>query len=147
MSRTPFRFSKRSFNNLDRVDPRLVVVAGGGILLSRVDFVVFDGARDIAEQIINVDKGVSWTLDSDHVIDFDKPEDYATAIDCVPYVDGSLKWENDKGEPLVKEFQEIARALKLIARHHRVNLGWGANRIYGGDWKNKNDMAHFYIKG
>lgn len=140
-----YRFGRGSMGNFDRVDPRLIVIASGAILITPVDFMVFDGARSLQEQRKNVADGVSWTMNSKHVIDFDVPGQTAQAIDCVPWVEGQLRWEDGEGNPMIDEFKYIAQAMKKVARWHNIPLKWGANKIYGGDWTKYNDMAHFYI--
>lgn len=129
--RTPFRLSRRSQRELDGVDAKLQVCVGGAILLTRTDFMVFDGIRTRQEQQDHVKNGTSWTMNSKHL--------HGQAVDLVPYIHGELTWEN------YHAFQEIARCMRMVARHHRIDLFWGANKQYGGDWNTRNDMAHFYV--
>ena len=130
--RTPYRLGRRSLNELKGVDPRLVVCTSGAILLTLQDFMVFDGRRTIEEQRDYVSRGTSWTMNSKHLT--------GHAVDLVPYVDGKLSWDS------MDAFKEIARCMRIIGRHHRIKLLWGANVKYGGDWKERNDAAHWYVE-
>lgn len=73
-------FSARSLANLKKVHPDLVRLHEA--VLPAFDHAVTDGARSLDEQKKNVEKGVSKTLESKHLL---QPDGYAHATDATPY--------------------------------------------------------------
>ncbi len=73
--------SKRSRDNLKGVKPELVAVIFLALKISKVDFAVIEGIRNIFKQRINVDLGVSKSLDSMHLVQRDG---YCHAVDLMP---------------------------------------------------------------
>lgn len=92
-----FSFGSRSRAALSRVHPDLVAIATHAIAISSVDFGVKEGERTLAQQKIDVAKGVSHTLDSLHIPQKDrsgKSENiYGHALDLVPWINGAWAWD------------------------------------------------------
>jgi len=124
-----YRFSERSYRNMQNVRPELV--AGATLArdhLGRVggpDFVVTEGVRSIDEQKRLVQEGKSQTMHSRHLT--------GHAIDVAAFTpDYDVTWEP---EP----YQRIADAMKRAARQLSVDIEWG------GDWTEFVDMPHFAL--
>jgi len=80
-----FKFSERSLTQQIGVDERLVKAANLAITRSSVDFAFYEGLRSKKTQQENIEKGVSWTMNSKHIT--------GQACDLVPHVGGQLRWE------------------------------------------------------
>jgi len=126
-----YRFGAGSKRELDGVHSHLVILVTETLLLSPVDFAVFDGIRTLDEQRGNIRRGVSWTLQSRHLT--------GHAVDLVPYIDGRLTWSETSA------FITIGGLMRSAAKRHGIAIKWGALKKYGGDWSIKNDMAHFEL--
>ncbi len=115
-----------SLKHLEGVHPNLVAVVHGAIKITTQDFGVHEGLRSIETQKKYVDAGVSWTMDSKHLI---QPDGLGHAVDLVPYIDGEYKWE---WPPIYK----IASAVQATATSLNVRLR------FGGVWdKCLNDLG------
>lgn len=110
-----FQLGKASLRELATVHPDLQQVVRRAIVLSAVDFTVYDGARTEAEQRENVRRGVSKTMKSNHLV---KADGWGHAVDLVPWVDGRPEWK----WPLI---YEIAPAMRRAADEYGVRLRWG----------------------
>jgi hypothetical protein len=142
-----YRFSKRSLERIEDINPVLITILKEGITDSPYDFgIPRDGGfrtyqrqaelyargRTTAELI---DKGITnvegrpdksritWTLKSFHMT--------SNAFDIYAYVNGGASWSMEYLEP-------IARHLIKVAASHGVILSWGYDL-----WKK--DGAHFQI--
>ena len=121
-----YRLSKRSRRELIGVHPKLAYIVTEAILVTKQDFMVFDGLRTAKEQRKNVARGVSKTFDSYHL--------YGLAVDLVAYVDGKPTWEGIY-------YPAIAKAMKKTAKLHNVKgIDWGYDL-----WNF--DKAHFQMTG
>lgn len=105
-----FRLGARSRKELGGVHPELAAVVQRAIELTVQDFSVHDGPRTLQEQQKMVASGVSKTLNSRHLS--------GHAVDLVPYVNGTLRWEM---EPIYK----IADAVRMAANELGVPIRWG----------------------
>ena len=76
-------------------------------------FVVVDNIRSLDEQQILFDNGASSTMDSKHLT--------GKAVDIVPYLDYSIRYDTGLFKRLAVNFKEAATQLKLT-------ITWG------GDW-------------
>lgn len=110
-----YKLGARSRSELTGVHPYLVAVVEKAITLTMQDFSVHDGIRSPAEQQEMVRRGASKTLNSKHLT---QDDGYGHAVDLVPYVNGSLRWE----WPLV---YPIAAAMHQAAQELGVTLRWG----------------------
>ncbi len=105
----------KSLQHLEGVHPDLVAVVHGAIKLTTQDFGVHEGLRSIETQKKYVDAGVSKTMDSKHLL---QPDGLGHAVDLVPYIDGTLRWE---WPPIYK----VASAVQATAISLNVKLRWG----------------------
>jgi hypothetical protein len=124
-----YRFSKRSYRNLQNVRPELVAVATLALdHLGRTggpDFVITDGARNLDEQRRLVEQGKSQTMESRHLT--------GHAIDVAAFTpDYEVTWE---AEP----YETIAAAFKRAGEQLGIDIEWG------GDWESFVDMPHFAL--
>ena len=121
--------NQRSQNNLSSVDPRLAELAAD--VAQRHDITVTQGIRTKEEQVENVRKGVSWTMNSNHLT--------GKAFDF--YVNSAL--ENNRIEKPTKEDMQkaeaFARDMIEEGKKRGLDIGWG------GDWKKK-DTPHIELK-
>jgi peptidoglycan L-alanyl-D-glutamate endopeptidase CwlK len=116
-----YALGQRSLQNLSGVHPDLVSVVKRAIEITEQDFSVLEGLRSLEQQRINVEKGVSKTMNSRHLT--------GHAVDLIPYP-VSWDWEY---------FYPIADAMKQAAEELGVDIEWG------GDWKSFPDGPHFQL--
>lgn len=124
-----YRFSKRSYRNLQNVRPELVAVATLALdILGREggpDFVITDGARNLDEQRKLVEEGKSQTMNSRHLT--------GHAIDVAAFTpDYKVTWEP---EP----YRQIADTFKRAGEQLGIDIEWG------GSWTSFTDMPHFAL--
>lgn len=119
-----YKLGLRSLNNLRGVHPDLVKVVKRAIELSEVDFTVIEGLRSQARQKELFAKGATTTMRSRHLT--------GHAVDIVPYVGGTIRWD----WPL---FDPIAKAMKQAASEIGVPIEWG------GDWVSFKDGPHWQL--
>ena len=123
------RFGKTSLKRLDKVHPKLVILATAVLIKHpEYDISVLDGARTIEQQKENVRKGVSWTMNSRHLIQSDG---YSHAIDIKP---STYSWDEpiSKWKKFAEDVVEIARALNIDIKSG--GLAW------------QKDWVHFELK-
>lgn len=119
-----YKLGLRSLNNMRGVHPDLVKVIKRAIEISAVDFTVIEGLRSKARQAELYKQGATTTMRSRHLT--------GHAVDIVPYVGGSIRWD----WPL---FTPIETAMKQAAQELGVPLEWG------GDWKSFKDGPHWQL--
>ena len=105
-----FMLSRRSLDQLEGVDERLVAVVKHAITVTRTDFGVIQGMRTLEQQKELVAKGASQTMKSKHID--------GIAVDLMAWVDGG-RWE-------LNLYDEIADAMAEGARACDVPVRWGA---------------------
>ena len=115
-----FRFGPKSRAELVGVHPQLVKLAHLALRLSTQDFMIFDGLRTEEEQRGLVRKGASRTMKSYHL---KQKDGYSHAIDCVPVVGATPKWDWNLIYPVVKAVDEAA-----------TELGIADRIVWGGAW-------------
>lgn len=106
---------EQSLAALEGVHPSLVACVKDAITTTRQDFGVHEGLRSKATQQEYVRRGVSKTMSSKHL---KQSDGFGHAVDLVPYVAGSLRWE----WPLI---YPIAAAMQGAALRLGVKLRWG----------------------
>ena len=107
-----YKLSENSLKKLKGVNPKLVKVVKTAIKLTKDDFAVIDGVRDLETQKIYFAKGVSDTMDSKHLT--------GHAVDLMLYVAGRGCWE-----PLA--YRNVADAMRQAAIQCGVSIRWGGN--------------------
>lgn len=125
VNKTHWKLSQRSIDRLNGVHPDLVKVVKRAIEISEYDFMVVEGLRTKATQAEYVKKGVSKTMNSYHLT--------GHAVDLAPLENGSIDWNNSKGQ-----FDSVAKAMKQAAKELNVKIEWG------GEWRFV-DKPHFQI--
>ena len=106
-----FKLSQRSRDKLEGVDAGLIAVVDYAIAVTKIDFGVICGLRDIIEQRELVAKGASKTLKSKHIDGY--------AVDLMAYIGSRGSWE-------LNIYDEIADAMKEGAQAAGVGVRWGA---------------------
>jgi len=105
-----YKLSKKSKDNLEGVDERLVAVVERAIEVTDTDFGVIQGLRTEEEQKALVAKGASKTMKSKHLD--------GLAVDLMAYIDGRGCWE-------INVYDNIAEAMKIAATELDVAVRWG----------------------
>jgi peptidoglycan L-alanyl-D-glutamate endopeptidase CwlK len=108
--------------HLDGVHPKLVAVVERAIQITAQDFTVHEGLRTLAQQKLNVAKGVSRTLASKHI---PQPDGYGHAVDLVPWVDGKPQWLWGEPKDKVGGCYAIAAAMRQAAAELKTDIRWG----------------------
>ena len=121
-----FLFSPRSEAFLQDIDPDLCRVARRALAISRLDFAIISGKRDMAKQRRLVRSGASQTLHSCHLT--------GHAIDVVP-----LDPKTGKGRFSRALALEVAAAFYAAGQDCDVPITWG------GMWSQFEDTPHFEI--
>ena len=116
-----YRLGTRSLQNLSGVHPDLVSVVEKAIKITKVDFTVIEGVRNINRQRQLVKSGASQTMNSRHLT--------GHAVDIAPW---PISWDWEK-------FYPIADAMKDAAKELGIDLEWG------GDWKSFKDGPHWQL--
>lgn len=111
-----YSLGKRSLAKLEGVHPALVAVVHDAIALTSQDFAVTDGLRTLEQQKTLLLAGATKTLNSKHR---KQRDGYGHAVDLVPFIDGSPRWE---WEPI----WNVACAIDAAATASGVRLVWGA---------------------
>jgi peptidoglycan LD-endopeptidase CwlK len=125
------KLPQASRDKLKFVHPDLVKVVERAAKISKLDFIITEGARSVAQQKINVKKGASQTMRSRHIPANNKSKD-ANAVDVAPVVSGRPRWD----WPL---FHILADTFKQAAKDVGVPIEWG------GDWRGFKDGCHFQL--
>jgi peptidoglycan L-alanyl-D-glutamate endopeptidase CwlK len=115
-------FGVKSKRELQGVHAHLVIVTTTALVMlpNGTDFCVFDGLRTKAEQLENINRGVSWTMKSRHLT--------GHAVDLVPIVNGQLRWDSPDPEEqllITASFSSIAMAMAEAAELHNVPIESG----------------------
>ncbi|MGL5051550.1 MAG: M15 family metallopeptidase [Fusobacteriaceae bacterium] len=129
------KYGSKSLINLTKgVDPRLVAFC---IELQNhdmpCDLSVFETTRTVAKQKENVAKGVSKTMNSNHI---PNSKGIVNAVDLVPYIAGKGNvWEHALYDECLPVWRMVRKYMKL------------ENIIeFGADWKSFVDKPHLEIK-
>lgn len=110
-----YTLGSKSIRELHGVHPRLVECVKVAISRTAQDFGVHDGLRTVEEQRRYVMAGTSHTMRSKHL---PQSDGFGHAVDLVPYINGSLRWE---WPPIYL----IASAMAQAAHECKLGLIWG----------------------
>lgn len=116
--------STSSLRALSGVHPELQRLVKEAIKSAPVDFKVLEGLRSVAQQKINVRKGVSKTMNSKHLT--------GHAVDLIPLVNGRPTWA-------WPPYFRLAPHIKATAKRLGIQVTWG------GDWKSFKDGPHWEL--
>lgn len=129
--------SKKSLSKLEGIHPQLIKVVKEAIKITSQDFTVVEGVRSKEQQLANIKKGVSQTLNSKHIKQVDG---LGYAVDLAPYVNGSVNWD-------LKYFYAIATAMKESAEKLGITIRWGGSwSILNNDKRTPLQMIEDYSK-
>ena len=126
------KFGKASLLKLVGVDPRLVklIMHLDGKELD-CDLTIYETSRTLEKQKEYVAKGVSKTLDSDHI---PNSKGVCNAVDIVPYVNGQPVWDEKLYAKIIPKIKDEA-----------IMLGLGDVIDFGHYWKSFKDSPHIEI--
>lgn len=125
-----FALGAKSIANLDGVIQPLASCVRLAITLTSQDFTLYEGLRNLAQQRINVQKGVSKTFDSKHLR---QPDGFGHAVDLVPWIDGHPVWDWE-GCYLIAFAMDQAAHTMGIENHIRWGAVWDRTLAdFGGD--------------
>lgn len=110
-----YSLSPKSIARLSDVHPDLRELVELAIAQTEQDFIVLEGLRSAETQAEYLKRGVTKTLKSKHL---KQPSGYGHAVDLVPYVNGSPRWE----WPLI---YPVAVAMLKACRWKNVPVRWG----------------------
>lgn len=125
-----FSLSQSSRNRLLDVHPDLIRVLEKALSYNVIDLTVLPqgGARNAAEQKALVEKGVSQTMKSKHLI---QKDGFGHAIDIAPY-------------PV--NFDDAPRFHLMATLMFRAAMELGVQIEWGGFWTSLKDLPHFQLK-
>lgn len=126
-----YKLSNRSKSKLEGVHPDLQRVVNLAIEVTKYDFGITCGVRDIKEQKKYLAEGKSQTLDSKHLL---QEDGYGHAIDFVVYVDGEITWE-------------VGYYRKVIQAFFTAAIELGVQIEAGGLWRTLVDGPHIELRG
>ena len=123
------KLSAADEQKLKKVHPDLVKIIRKCAATTTVPFKIMETARSVAQQKENIKKGVSWTMNSRHIVSDDG---LCRAADVVPLVNGKVSWS----WPV---YFKLAPQMKAAAKAVGVPVEWG------GDWKKNKDGPHWQL--
>lgn len=129
-----FKFSKRSYDRMGGVDPKLIQIAERAIQITRIDFGIPEhgGVRSVETQQKLYADGLS-NCDGLLKKSFHQPAEdgLGKAVDVFAYVDGKASWYED-------HLTHIAAAFMQASCELGYKIEWG------GFWSWK-DLPHFQL--
>lgn len=137
-SEMKFALTPQDETKLQHAHPILVKIVHQAAKISVVPFRIGETSRSVEQQKENIAKGVSWTMNSRHIVG---PNGKAMAVDLLAMPDGqhvSWSWA---------PYYKIADAMKQACR----DLGYfkpdGKTPLveWGGDWTSIKDGPHFQL--
>lgn len=150
----PFNFGTASSAQLTTVHHDLAIIMGEAIEI--FDFSIHQGARTVEEQIRNIRKGVSKTLDSRHIPrntdgEYD-PNAKGMAADCLPYTKGVNPWPQDSDPSKVRQkkahrFYYLQGIFYTIAKRNSIDIIQGVDWDMDGDFFDQtfDDLPHIQL--
>ncbi len=124
-----FKFSQKSLDKLNSIDPKLKFLAEEVLKISPFDFAITEGFRDRATQNKYFCEGKSKC---DGINTLSKHQQ-GLAIDIMVYD------ENAKATWQQKYYYQVAGIFKAMAKKNNISIRWG------GDFKSIVDMPHFEL--
>ncbi len=147
-------FGTASNSQLITVHHDLAIILGDAIEI--FDFSIFQGARTVEEQIRNIRKGVSKTLDSRHIPRGEDgkydPNAKGSAVDCLPYQKGVNAWPQDSDPSKIRikkahRFYYMQGIFLTIAKRHKIAIIQGVDWDMDGDFFDQSfdDLPHLQL--
>jgi len=120
-----FSLGRRSRKNLIGLNPVLAFFVAMTIRRTQMDFTVFEGVRLKKLQVAYVERGTSWTLNSNHLD--------GNAVDLVVWFKGRAYWDNIKDmQDIDGAYGGIERAAKSVIHDYNLPIQWGYD-LWGKD--------------
>lgn len=119
-----YKFSKRSYDNMKGIDPRLIVLLGLMIKFSPYDFVVSEGLRTLERQKQLYKEGKSKTLNSKHLV--------GKAFDIAILINNQVTWEEKYYIEFARIIYKLGSDLNIPIKSGIIEWGW--------------DCPHFELK-
>jgi len=149
--RGPYEFGRASTKQLLTVHHDLQIVLQDAI--QYMDFSITQGARTVEEQIRNIRKQVSDTLDSRHIPRDDAglydPNAPCVAVDLVPYTKGVNPWPQDSDSRVVRQkkahrFYYMQGIIYTCAQKQGIRIRQGLDWDMDGDFFDQkfDDLPH-----
>lgn len=142
-----FRFGNRSESNLVGVHPRHIKVVRLALLITEIDFLVYEGVRTLQRQRELYAQGrskagniVTWTMSSKHL---KQPDGYGHAVDLLPINPATKKPDWDFSEGFSHVAASMLAAAEFLETPIRWGRDWNRNRIVGE--KGETDSPHFEL--
>lgn len=123
------KLTRSDENRLKRAHPDLAKVVRRAAEITPVPFTILQSDRTLAQQRVNVAKGVSQTLKSRHLI---SPDGFVRAVDIAPL-------EGKKASFAWPLYFKLAPIMKRAAKDVGVPVEWG------GDWVTLKDGPHWQL--
>jgi peptidoglycan L-alanyl-D-glutamate endopeptidase CwlK len=126
------QLTPRDLKRLYAAHPDLILVVLMAAKLTTIPFMVMESARSVEQQRLNIKRGVSWTMNSRHIVSKDG---MCRAVDLVPIDDkGAAIW----AWPVYYKLAPQIRAAGLRVGLTSKELEWG------GTWKTP-DGPHWQL--
>lgn len=150
----PFERGAQSAGQLATCHHDLAIIAGD--LLEIYDHSVYQGARTIEEQIRNIIRGASKTIDSRHIprdaAGNPDPSQPCIAMDLLPYARGVNPWPQAQESRKVQvkkanRFYFMQGVVLAIADRHKILIRQGVDWDIDGDFFDQNfdDLPHIEL--
>jgi peptidoglycan L-alanyl-D-glutamate endopeptidase CwlK len=123
------KLSAKDEQRLKSLHPDLVKVVRRCAEITPLEFQVGETSRSVEQQRKNIAKGVSWTMNSRHIVSKDG---LSRAVDLLAAPGGKVTWA-------WPPYYTLAAAMKQAAKDVSVPIEWG------GDWKKNKDGPHFQL--
>lgn len=138
-----YKLGSRSKANLVGVEPLLAACATLTITryLRVSDATIFEGVRSPEKQQYYYERGVSKTLNSDHL--------KGRAVDIVPYIDGQPRWDGKSGTGVHDEELQIkvdAAFEEIAVGMHKAAKALGI-KVYNLHEQSGWDKPHWWVEG
>lgn len=136
------KYSALSTSRLNTCHPILILLFNE--VIKYYDCTIIEGKRSVAQQVENVRRGVSRTLNSYHVYPLNTP---SLALDAAPY---PIDWQDTIRFYHFGGF--VQGAFKLLQSLDKIDskyyLRWGGDWDSDNDFKdqNFNDLVHFELR-
>lgn len=114
---------------LAKCHPDLVKIVREANKITKCDFQIGETSRSVAQQRANIAKGVSWTMNSRHIVSKDG---LSRAVDLLAVPKGKVVWQ-------WFYYYQIRDAMKPSATKLGIPMEWG------GDWKKTKDGPHYQL--
>ena len=121
-----FFWGKTSIQRREGVHPLLLMTVDTALSYGVMDMTIIEGVRSIEQQKLNVEKGVSKTMNSMHLI---QPTGYAHALDIYPAPINMEKFRAGYWPEIIR-FGVLAGLMKRAAQEVGCEITWGC------DWDN-----------